>query len=497
MKNILIKVLKNEHVVLTVACAIFLTLIGLSINKFSIWHDESYSATLIESGYGEIIERTAKDVHPPLYYLGLKAWSNVFGDKIVTLRLFSTVTMLSAIIIIWWLIRKHYSKRVAALALLFMSVGPFLVRYGQEMRMYGLAALWASLATFFYYKTIGKKKIKVIHAVGYGVVIAAGFLTQYFFILVPLAHFIHVVLNARRIKSSLMQSLKPYLIPVLIASGIVLPWLPTIYKQYTDVYGAFWIGPVGVETLTSTPVAMTIFLKQFEMTGLLGALGVFTLALLVFLVRKVFSQYKNNFTSLLLVSVISPPVILFILSIPPFQPSYQDRYMSFFATIFYSILAIAIYAFKNTKKRGLLVSLVLVILTTGQFFHYRDGNNHGWSPKPYFRMNEISSRVLEGGNYPVYSTTLWTFFDANITFKNYNYAGSVQMIVDQYPTSKTGNWSAVYGRDELFTTTIEPSTDYFWVIDESSPMYKGDALMGYKEVSKENFGYATLTKYSR
>src|SRR5438477_1105040 len=88
----------------TIAILLIVLFVGLSlatINRFSPWHDESYTATLIESNYGDIVHRTALDVHPPLYYLVLKAWSSVFGSSVVDLRLFSVVCMSGAVLIGW------------------------------------------------------------------------------------------------------------------------------------------------------------------------------------------------------------------------------------------------------------------------------------------------------------------------------------------------------------------------------------------------------------
>ena len=58
-----------------------------------------------------------------------------------------------------------------------------------------------------------------------------------------------------------------------------------------------------------------------------------------------------------------------------------------------------------------------------------------------------------------------------------------------------GNWSAVYGRPELFATMVPEEIKSFWVIDESNPQYSGNALVGFSPEEIKSFGYATLTHY--
>ena len=129
MKRLL---LKEKYIV--VACVLlFVGLIFASVMRPSVWHDEGYTAVLVENSYGGIIERTALDVHPPLYYLALKTWSFIVGDSVLALRLYSAVCMLAALLITWRIIRKLYGIKAGLAALACMAVGPFLIRYGQEL----------------------------------------------------------------------------------------------------------------------------------------------------------------------------------------------------------------------------------------------------------------------------------------------------------------------------------------------------------------------------
>ena len=490
---------KYELWLVAVCIAVFAGLILASINRSSIWHDEGYSAVLIENNYLGIVERTALDVHPPLYYLLLKTWAIVFGDQIMTLRLFSAACMLGAILVTWRIFRKLYGAKAGLVALAAMSMGSFLVRYGQEMRMYGLASLLASLATFWYIKTyLGKQSSTWQHA-AYGLIVLAGMYTQYFFVLVPAVHAFHYFFV--RLEGSWLsrvKSLGPMLVGGLVAVLGFLPWLPTVQKQFGEVHGSFWIPKVGVETLTSTPIAMTVFRKQFQMTGFYGLIAVLALLAVVLLVYKFYVSKQDKVSRLLVLSIVLPPVLLFVLSLPPMQPSYQDRYMSFMAPIFYGVLGVAALQIGRRWRygTGLALAAVASLLIYGQVSNFWDGNNHGWEPQPYFTMNSVIDQIQDDS--PVYATSLWTYFDARSTVQDRGMANKTQVLFNQYPTKWMGNWSAIYERPELMTTTIPEDVNALWLVDESGQnQYHGEELSDFVEKQSYSAGYAKITRYIR
>ena len=52
----------------------------------SFWNDEGNSARLSERPVAAIIEGTASDIHPPLYYLALRGWRELVGETEFGLR---------------------------------------------------------------------------------------------------------------------------------------------------------------------------------------------------------------------------------------------------------------------------------------------------------------------------------------------------------------------------------------------------------------------------
>lgn len=117
-------------------------LIGL---EKGIWLDEYTSLSVIFSE--NFVEALRVYDHPPLYFVLLKAWSQMGNDEWF-LRLPSVVFGIGtvAIVIMW---TKQYSALAGALSGLCCATMPIMLRYSQEIRGYSLLLLTTSLCFFF------------------------------------------------------------------------------------------------------------------------------------------------------------------------------------------------------------------------------------------------------------------------------------------------------------------------------------------------------------
>jgi predicted membrane-bound mannosyltransferase len=110
------------------------------ITTSSIWHDEGYTMWLLRYDFRGIIERTTRDVHPPGYYLISKPWVEIFGDSAFSIRFLSLIFSVGIVWLVWKIVKEIWSEKAAFWASLFVALSPFMVRFGQEARMYGVVA---------------------------------------------------------------------------------------------------------------------------------------------------------------------------------------------------------------------------------------------------------------------------------------------------------------------------------------------------------------------
>ncbi len=124
--------------------ALALRLWGL--DQHNIWWDEGLTAWAARLSLPGILNWTAHDVHPPLYFLITHGWWRVMGDGAWGLRFLPALAGVVAVALGGGLARTLGGPRAGLLAGLFLALSPFAVTWSQELRMYIWAALWAAAA---------------------------------------------------------------------------------------------------------------------------------------------------------------------------------------------------------------------------------------------------------------------------------------------------------------------------------------------------------------
>jgi hypothetical protein len=76
------------------------------IRQAELTTDEAFSWRLTQYPVSKLMERTARDVHPPLHYLLLKVWVSVFGDSPAALRGLSVLVGVLTVMAVYLLVRE-------------------------------------------------------------------------------------------------------------------------------------------------------------------------------------------------------------------------------------------------------------------------------------------------------------------------------------------------------------------------------------------------------
>ena len=132
--------------VVVLCAALALRLYGLGSE--SIWLDEATSIVLARMNIPGLIEWTAVDIHPPLYYIFLHFWL-ALGDGEVQVRLLSVVFGVCSVGVVYLMSRRLFSRWVALASAVLLAGSPLHVWYSQNTRMYTMLALLALLTSYF------------------------------------------------------------------------------------------------------------------------------------------------------------------------------------------------------------------------------------------------------------------------------------------------------------------------------------------------------------
>lgn len=213
---------------LTIA-GLLVRLIGLT--RESLWNDELFTAALARTpDLNAFFHRLGQDVHPPLYFLLVRTWAQVFGDSEFSLR-FTSVLFSSAVIpAVFWLGRRIFGVKEALVgaALAAFSFQP--IYYAQELRAYALMTLLGALMTGFGYGILRSIKDgdspKRVDWIGLALIALISAYTHYFGLLYAALTIAAVVMYAFKCGKGRIEALG---IAAFCAVGY-LPWLPSLIK---------------------------------------------------------------------------------------------------------------------------------------------------------------------------------------------------------------------------------------------------------------------------
>ncbi len=108
---------------------------GLLFND-NVWFDETYTLALIRHDVSEITDILRSDMHPPLYFAGLKLFCSVFGYHIIVTKLFSVIGFVLLLLLGILYIRKDYGEQICIFYFLIIGAVPFSFYFSVQQRCY-------------------------------------------------------------------------------------------------------------------------------------------------------------------------------------------------------------------------------------------------------------------------------------------------------------------------------------------------------------------------
>ena len=210
-----------------------LNLVRVFDNNF--WGDEAYSIRLAKMSAGEMIQTTAGDVHPPLYYLLLIGAHRLSGGQSWAYHMASILPYGILMVFIMTVIWKRFGKTTALFMVTFASIMNTAVTYNVEVRMYSLAALLMLLAYYGFYLIIVNGKAG---AYIFFVLASLGAAYTHYYAMMSVAFFylaLLVMVITKRIK--LWKMLAVYLATII---GY-MPWFLTMVSTFKRTSEGFWM----------------------------------------------------------------------------------------------------------------------------------------------------------------------------------------------------------------------------------------------------------------
>jgi uncharacterized membrane protein len=224
--------------VTVVAILVGLVLRWVRLGHESLWFDEGYTAWVVSLSPTEMIRAIRVDTAPPLYYLLLRGWANVFGHSEAALRAMSALTSSLSLILFVPIARRILCEpwAVAAAVALF-AVSEMQVAYAHEARFYSLITLLAAIDLLLVLLAIDRPSRWWWPAmiVAWTASLYTNNMMAVYLAALALAW---LVLPGRRSHRGRVLDIA---IVGSVAALLYLPWLPTMLTQSASLKGRFWV----------------------------------------------------------------------------------------------------------------------------------------------------------------------------------------------------------------------------------------------------------------
>lgn len=368
------------------AVAILYTFILFALNfimvfNINFWSDEGYSIMLSRMSFTEMINATAGDVHPPLYYILLQIICRIMGFQWISYRLLSIIPygiiLCFALTVIW----KRFGKEEALILITCSSLLNTAIDYNVQTRMYSWGALFV-LMSFYCMRGILEQNRMRDYA-GF-VVMSLGAAYTHYYCLISVAFFYLVLLLVAAVRK------KEYLAKVLGACVITviayMPWFFILLQTFMRTSEGYWMTEIPSlkecmlylfssrceEILLAVFLAATVGLITYE-TGILQLRKLREGQFPVLIKVSAFHMSRDIvWMTAGLVSIIGTALTGIAVS-RVFRPMFSVRYVYPISAVAWLILGISL---SKCRKKAVCAAVIVVLIVRNCLPFYLE--NYQW-----------------------------------------------------------------------------------------------------------------------
>lgn len=394
----------KKHVFIIYGVIILITcfVIYLNNNYTYFWFDEGYTLSLIKHTYSDIWYLTAQDVHPPFYYFLLKAYTDVFGNSVLSARSFSAIPILLVIVVACTLIRKEWGNKAAVFFLLVLITTPMTKFMASEIRMYSWAMFFVLMSFIYAFLSFTKdKKHYFIPFVLFSLM--AAYTHYYALLTIFFIYLVFFILSLIYKRDKLVSFIA---VSAFFTLGYI-PWLMNLLEQIRTVSKDYWIDidmwknnllesiyPLNKIGLSNVNEDASFYLKLFLL------LAFFSYASYIAYKAVKGGNRSLFYTALIAFALFLLPAITAIVYTIAIQPVFTPKYVCCFSGLYFIGAALLFSAMDMSKRASwITVSLFLLLsiyLNVSLFKHkFRDNkaNSLALSDMVDFIEKDIDDRT--------------------------------------------------------------------------------------------------------
>jgi mannosyltransferase len=209
------------------------------LDSESVWLDEAFAIGIARAGLGEVLYETRLDVHPPLYYILLHAWTLVAGGSAWSARLLSVIASLGILVATHVVGTRLGGRTTGLVAAALLAVSVFHIEFAQEARMYAQLTLLATLSTYGFMRLFDPPRLRWF--VFYVAVTSLMTYTHVYAAFIIGAQGLSILIDLAWRRRDALEVTARWIAAQALVFAAFLLWLPVFTWQVSLVQTSFWI----------------------------------------------------------------------------------------------------------------------------------------------------------------------------------------------------------------------------------------------------------------
>jgi mannosyltransferase len=349
--------------------------------------DEMYTVVEAQQSVYQLITSGRLD-QPPAYYLPLLLWVKIFGTNEVSTRSFSALAGIGSIILVYWIGRELFDKRVGLLSAFLMAISGFQIDYSQTARFYSFFEFTTLLSFLFFALSFRSKR--VIHYAMYAMTSILMVYSHAFGVFILAAQNLFFILQWKSVRSVIITWL---FCQALIVFAIVPGFYPLVFggNVVDAALSNTSITPPPLLWELITPFFRFIIPRRFDQSwgfviaSYFIAVAFFVAGTWIYAYRQGIrnwitatsiclagSLHMSNVTKeLILVScwllcpILSPFILSWVVA-----PIYNYRYMISAAPALYLLIALGMLNIRKVMPLMISLGALLIMIAPGLLHYY-------------------------------------------------------------------------------------------------------------------------------
>jgi mannosyltransferase len=412
----------------------------LHLGGQSIWGDEAFTYVVLRAE--NFWATLARDVHPPLYFMLMKVWTQLAGLSEFSLRYPSVMASTIDLALMYVFAKEALRHRPASkqwfvplLAVLLLSLADLDIQIAQEARSYTLHLAWILLSFIAYLKWL--RTDKRLWAVVFIVSNALIVYTHYIGVFTPIAIGVHALLFLRGRQRIVALGM------LILSALLVIPWVLIILAQQVEKFARDAVPAFPSTWATLWVLRTSWFTKQWVFMLGLALFGLFTLKNGEVKLRP----FRTK--SLLLVVILVPLALAFISNF--WLPTLYDYRISQLTPTIMLLIALGLANFPRQAR--LFFVTVIIIYSVFSVDVYRPKEpwrEFGQMVAEYAQTGDAVLLDFTGGDYTmdyylerylpddIPTASMWQWR----TFESATYESGILGYIDSYNSIWLARWSS-------------------------------------------------------